>query len=322
MIKNTTATTIVAILLFSATYVNAQESHAGSTPIDTVQLRALVDALGINHQEKNCLSRLDRKCLFDYYHTGLPGNPLKGVDYRDSLSWQYMGMRFRDVGAAAREKNPPLFFSLYRRAAVFYFLAGNVLQCNFAIQNLGFQYEEQVHKYDSSLYFVNLALARWQRTKDTLFIANLYKYRAYLSTHIESLKTGIEDAYTAITMYTWKNNQFGVAVSYRDLATVFIKQKQIDSANYYLGKAKVFWKEKRDTSRMFGINADLIKANIDDKIIAGQLITENDGFLETANINRVMLMNYCDAALDYAGKTKNQPLMDRFIRLREQLTSQ
>ena len=170
MIRKTTILVIIVVLL-GKNFAVAQ-APAKSVSIDTAEFKHLVTALGFGSPEKNCLLQFDKKCLFDYYDKALPGNPFKGDMQTDTLMWQHMGRRFRDGAFAHLETDVSLYLSLYRRAAIFYFLAGNAAQCNFAIQNLGFIYEERLHKYDSSLFFINLALNRWIQKGDTLSIAN------------------------------------------------------------------------------------------------------------------------------------------------------
>jgi hypothetical protein len=305
----------VAISLFHP-YPTQAQTPANGVTLDTIGFKYLLTSIGVTEKEKNCLLAFDRSCLLRYYDSSLPGNPLQGGLHNDTLTWLQMGKRFRDSGATALEGNARLSALLYRRAALFFFLGGNAVQCNFAIQSLGFIYDEHLHKYDSSLYFIDLALDRWTQKRDTLGMANLYKYRAYLSTHLPWMTTGIADAHKAIELYSIKKNQFGIMVSYRDLATIFIKKGLTDSANYYLNTAKAFWQSKRDTFRLVGINADLINANTRNKTVVAQLLNETDNYIAKTDINKVMLGQYYDAAINYADKNKDALLKKKYTRLR------
>ena len=150
-------------------------------------------------------------------------------------------------------------------------------------------------------------------------MANLYKYRAYLCSHLGHYETGKQDARKAIILYTAKGVQDGVMVSYTDLSSIFIKEKQFDSANYYLGKAKAHWLSKADTFRIVGINTDLIKANCKNSKITDTLLDENNRYMEHYEMPKVAAISYYAAAIDYARATGNKALVSKYTSLRKKL---
>lgn len=306
-----------AVLLFCIVFLTSRFA-SGQAPLDYKTRMQIVEKLGLDATETKCLEKIDRNCLIDYYHTKPEGdNPLQAMPNHDSLDWAKVAQIFRDAAFPYSETWPDKSVALYKRAAMFYYMATNIKQCNYAIQNIGFVYEEGLHNYDSSLYFINLALARWTSIRDTLNMANLYKYRAYLSSKTE-ISTGKQDGHKAITLYKAKNYKHGEMVAYRDLACIFIKEGQTDSANYYLNSAKEFWLEERDKQRVFGVNTGLIDANRNEHKLVKKLIRQNEKTLKAdPTISGALLLDYYTAAIFYARNARNSKLEKKYAALKE-----
>jgi len=128
----------------------------------------------------------------------------------------------------------------------------------FEIQNRGFKLEENYSDALNSLVWIDNAIPVWIALKDTSMYANLLKFKGlllgYIGKHYEA-KLVIRQA---ISLYTLKNQEFGVAVSYFDLSKVYEQEAKIDSAFYFINLALKYWVTKNDTSRIIGQNIQLI----------------------------------------------------------------
>lgn len=172
---------------------------------------------------------------------------------------------------------PDLSTEYFKKAISRFLALGDTARAAMAMQNLAFTYDEKLSNINFSLNYTLAALELWKVKNDTLSIANLYKYAGYLMGKQTRFAEGKKYVDSAITYYTQKQFDKGIAVSLFDLAQIYKYEGRIDSSIYQLLQAKTVWRKYEEFSRLFPINTELINLYIlsknDRKI--GALVDEN-----------------------------------------------
>ena len=153
-----------------------------------------------------------------------------------------------------------------------------------AITNLNIAniYDERLEFVDSALKYAEKSLDIWVEQKDTMQMANLYKYVGLLKGRKGRFEEAESDIKTAMTMYTDKAFVQGVAVSQINLAEVLLNQNRWREAEALFLKSKPFWMEQKDQGRVFTNNILGIQINkaAGDEASMQALIEENKGIIE------------------------------------------
>ncbi|MEO0042307.1 MAG: hypothetical protein RL329_1755 [Bacteroidota bacterium] len=179
------------------------------------------------------------------------------IDYQcftDSLSPLQIAQTFQDTGSYYYDRNPRRSFRALDSAAFYYQKAHVRDKQALCLQNAAFVLQEQFNQIDSSLTYINQALAIWRDLNSTMDEANLLKYRGLLKTFLTQYASADADILEAERLFYLKKNPYGVAVCWYDRAVLFQKQQLLDSAAYFALRAKQFWQTKQDTGRILGIN--------------------------------------------------------------------
>ena len=150
--------------------------------------------------------------------------------------------------------------------AIIYFIKANDLyskvknkkKAAFCLQNIAFTYDERKHDFSNAAIYARGAVQGYREIRDTMQQANMQKYLCYLLGRTHHFAEAKENAADAITLFTAMKFTRGVAVSYRDLAIVYVEEHKSDSAISLLLAAKNIWKEYNDTFRLFDINNELL----------------------------------------------------------------
>jgi hypothetical protein len=121
----------------------------------------------------------------------------------------------------------------------------------FAIQNNGQMLEEYKHDYTASLAQINKAISLFTALEDTLSVANNRKFKGYLLARFGKFKAGKQEIQQAISLFTSKNADWGVAVSQFDLSRLYDIEGRTDSALYYVNISLDYWKLMENASRCF-----------------------------------------------------------------------
>jgi hypothetical protein len=132
--------------------------------------------------------------------------------------------------------------------------AGDTVRANFCLQNIGFIYEERKNDIPNARKYIERALIGWKKLNDTTQQANLNKYLGYLEGKAGNYINGKRLVRKAISQFRSVNDENGVAVSYFDMARIFMAQHKPDSAISYLNKAHEHWGKVSNADRMFGVN--------------------------------------------------------------------
>ena len=189
--------------------------------------------------------------------------------------------------------------------------------CIYEIQNEGFFLDEEKCKYDSSKIQIEKALSLWQHINDTANQANLLKYLGYLNGRLGYFHLGKIQISKAIELFTSKNMDYGVAVSWFDLAKVYEFENKIDSALFFTTKALDYWKQKSNGKRIFGLNNYLIHLLAKGKKskYIDTLIRKNSLYLLKEKIYWREELDYYFTAFKLFEKTKEKENKKRFLSL-------
>lgn len=192
-----------------------------------------------------------------------------------------------------------------------------ISSCIYEIQNEGFLLDEQKCKYDSSKIQIEKALSIWQHINDTPNQANLLKYLGYLNGRLGNFHLGKIQISKAIVLFTSKNIEYGVAVSWFDLAKVYEFENKTDSGLFFTTKALDYWKQKSIGKRIFGLNnymIHLLTKGKKSKYI-DTLISENNLYLLKEKIYWREELDYYFSAFKYFEKIKEQEKKKKFLSL-------
>jgi hypothetical protein len=165
----------------------------------------------------------------------------------------------------------------------------NDIRATYCIQNIAFMYEEQQNDIPNALKYSNIAVQQHLLRKDTVSIANMYKYIGMLKGKLGNHGEGLKDINLAIQYFGLKNNNLGIAVCYYDMALLYTEIKYTDSSIYYITKAKNIWQQHNgDISRIFSWNNKQLEIYLSrqDTINAKNIYYQNSKILED-NINDI-----------------------------------
>ncbi len=195
------------------------------------------------------------------------------------------------------------------------------------LHSIAFAYDELLHNDQQALQYVEKSIVVHRNDNDTLEMANMYKYMGMLKARMGNYATAKEDIRAAVSYFSLKNYEPGIAVSMYDMALVYINEKKADSALFYLEKAKMYWVERKNPGRIFGINNTFIELthSINDTGKGSTLINENRQILTSGNIYfRDKLKFYYLAAKYYGNNSMpGQPdYKGLYNRLADSLTRQ
>ena len=148
--------------------------------------------------------------------------------------------------------------------------------------NIANIYDERMEDMDSALRYAEKSLDIWVEHKDTMQIANLYKYIGLLKGKTERFEEAEEDIGKAMRMYTELGFDQGVAVSQINLAEALLRQDKWREAEALFLKSKPFWMEQGDQGRVFTNNilGIQIYEAAEDEARMQALIEENNGIIE------------------------------------------
>jgi len=187
----------------------------------------------------------------------------------------------------------------------------------FKIQNKGFMLDEHQADYNGALVEIDKALLLWSAIGDTLSMANLKKYKGYLYGKLLQFSKGKQELNTAISLFSAKQFESGVAVSYHDFSLLYEMEKKLDSALFYENAALKYWQSQNDTFRIIVSNNQLIhiytKQNNLDHAIEIQTITEN--MIHKFNLHWNPLINFYYVSYLLCKKKKNSKLSNHYKKL-------
>jgi tetratricopeptide (TPR) repeat protein len=174
----------------------------------------------------------------------------------------------------------------FMKAYELYQLSLNSKDMAICLHSIAFAYDELLHNDQQALQYVEKSIVVHQNNNDTLEMANMYKYMGMLKARLGKYAPAKEDIRAAVNYFSLKNYEPGIAVSMYDMALVYINEKKADSALFYLEKAKMYWVERKNPGRIFGINNTFIELahSINDTGKGSTLINENRQILTSGNI--------------------------------------
>jgi len=158
----------------------------------------------------------------------------------------------------------------------------NDIRATYCTQNIAFMYEEQQNDIPNALKYSNMALQQHVQRKDTISLANMYKYIGVLKGKLGNHGEGLKDINLAIQFFELKNNNLGIAVCYYDMALLYTEIKNTDSSIYYITKAKNIWQlNEGNISRIFSWNNKLLEIylSLQDTINAKNIYNQNSKIL-------------------------------------------
>lgn len=206
----------------------------------------------------------------------------KGPDSMNVVAKKYHKAANEYFGKGDAEKCISNFLSaieLYKRSL-------NDRDIAICLHSIAFAYDELLHNDIQALAYAKKSLPIHYTRRDTLELGNMLKYIGALKGRMGMYKSAKEDIHTAIAYFRQKNFEPGVAVSYYDMALVFISEKQPDSAQHYLDRAKEYWQKNNNYGRIFNINNKYYElcSSTNQWAEAEKTLIENEQLLMTGNI--------------------------------------
>ncbi len=198
-----------------------------------------------------------------------------------------------------------------QKAFRLYSTAGNKKEATYCLQNIALAYEDKKKDYAEAMKYVRRAINARIELKDTMEMANMYKYQGYVFGKMHNFPEGKKSAAKAVQLYTIKNYQPGLAVTYRDLAIVYEEEREYDSSIALMLKAKAIWStgENKTTyqSRIYGNNSDLVRIYTKDGKMedAETLVHENEA-INATDFQHTEVLAFYKEGRDFYSKNKDK----------------
>lgn len=182
------------------------------------------------------------------------------------------------------------------------------LDLTIQIQNKSFLNDENNGSVDTSIHYARIALNNWISLNDTLNEANIRKYLGYIYGKNNQFIEGKLEIYKAIELYTYKNKDFGIAVSYYDLSKLFTYEKKYDSALIYIDKAINYWENKADTFRVLLNYNQKLNVLIQSKKFneANNIQSKAETYLAKKNLHWRSILDFYYLSIEVQKRLKNK----------------
>lgn len=185
------------------------------------------------------------------------------------------------------------------------------------IQNKSFVFDENGGDIDSSIYYAELALKNWLALSDTVNEANNRKYLGYLYGKKGFYEKGKTEIFKAISLFSLKSYEAGVAVSNFDLSKVYGFEKKYDTALLYIDKALNYWQQKADTFRILTNNNQKLFLLIQTKNYedAKLLQQKSEKLLVKKKLHWRPVVDFYYLSIELYEKMKNKSVRNNYERL-------
>ena len=161
--------------------------------------------------------------------------------------------------------NPKDAVVYFREAGVGYESLDSYKNAGITFLNVAGMFEEHLSQMDSAEYYAFRSLENFLLLKDSLQIANLYKYYGYLLGINGRLEEGESYIDRAIQIYKRSDFDEGIAVSKYNLARLAFLKKDYSRSDSLLSEARTIWVHNNDISRLFLINLLNLEIGIETK---------------------------------------------------------
>ncbi len=153
--------------------------------------------------------------------------------------------------------------------------------------NLANLYDEKFNNLDSAKIYANLSLKTWENLKDTSNITLLLNYGASLYARTEDYAIAEQYYFQALDLYNTLEFKPGAALTNLQLAKCVLADKRAIESLEFFKKAKNYWNEKENKSKLFSANLLGIEIlnQLGDRKGLQQLIAENNTIAKESKLN-------------------------------------
>lgn len=190
-------------------------------------------------------------------------------------------------GFKVYQESPSKAITIFKQVALEYEKQQNFTKAGFTNLNIANIYDEHKSQFDSALFYAEKSLNIWEIQKDTMQIANLYKYIGLLQGRIGQFVDAEYHIQNAIKMYDNLEFHSGIAVSEFNLADMYFQKKEYNNSIKYFNKAKDFWYSQNDNGRIYANNILGIRIfnTTNNESMVENLIKENRKIEKESDIN-------------------------------------
>ena len=207
-----------------------------------------------------------------------------------------------------------------KKAHTFYVEVNNKKRSALCLQNISFALDEQKHDIPEAIQYAKLAVQAQTELKDTLSQANMYKYIGFLEGKVHNFTDAKKNESIAIELFTRKKFMRGVAVCYRDLATAYEEESNLDSCITNIMLAKNIWDGYHDTARLFDANNILLRVYISlNKLKDAEIVFQkNESMINSDAIQDMRrayseLLDYYKISQTYFEKKKDDKMVKEYV---------
>ena len=217
------------------------------------------------------------------------------------------------ISRALYHKLPAYSIIYFSKAAKQNEFEKNYPWAGFSYLNISTAYAETFNEYEKAKVAIDSSINIWLKVKDTMQLANVYKYKGYILGHLHKFSSAKDTLKLAINIYDYFNFPSGKAVCFFDLAKVYEEENILDSSFVLLNKAKEFWLTKNDTIRLVGINNALINLYIkkENWTQIYNFIDESDKLIQMKNFPSQLLIDYYKVKIDIYKKTNQKAKLEK-----------
>lgn len=188
----------------------------------------------------------------------------------------------QELGQYYYTRNPDKCIEHLKKAYTALVEIKDVNNAIFCLQNIAFTYEEKKNDLTNAELYTQQAIQERKGIKDTLQLANMYKYLGYLQGKAGKFTIAKESVRTGITLFVSKKYEQGVAVCYYDMGKVYEYEQKFDSSIFYFAKSRKIWEELGNQGkRIFNVNNALmhVYSLSGNTTEAGKIFTQNKTIL-------------------------------------------
>lgn len=190
--------------------------------------------------------------------------------------------------------SPWIAISLLKELIPIYQVNNEVKKTGFAYLNIASIFDEQLNEADSAVNYLNQSLEVWQKSNDSMEIANILKYKGWLEAKTGNQEEGINSIEKALLFYSDLNFVQGIAVSKINLARIKLAAGQLSDSESLFLQSKEVWSNIGDLSRIFTDNTLGIEIyqQMGNSIKEEFLIRENQSIMDQIQLNDQNVKNF------------------------------
>jgi hypothetical protein len=188
------------------------------------------------------------------------------------------------------QKDPVRSISFYNEMANIYSQQNKKDKAANTHLNISKIYTQYTNDVNRASHHGHMSLGLWEQLKDTMQLASLFNYCGYLSAMEGNVDFGKLQLNKAEQLFIGLENPQGKALTYFNMARVFLIEGENEKAEQFFKLSKKYWTENFNADRLFELNNFAIKMykQLNNATEVQKVVNENNQILNNQEVNSLL----------------------------------